>query len=102
MSSLWCLCLWIPPINFRMLEPIFMKIGMYIMAPEPIWTAYFANASHQSVCMCMLLGNGSGNLYRCNEYTSKIEELLDTFVFSAVRVLSKESLCLCLCIPYRC
>jgi hypothetical protein len=35
-----------------------MKLGMYeyIMAPEPISTAYFINLSHQSVC---LLGNGS-------------------------------------------
>jgi hypothetical protein len=26
-------------------EPIFMKLGMYIMAPEPISTAYFRNPS---------------------------------------------------------
>jgi hypothetical protein len=32
-------------------EPIFMKPGMYIMAPEPISTAYFINPSHQSVCL---------------------------------------------------
>jgi hypothetical protein len=43
-------------------EPIFMKLGMYIMAPEPISTVYFINPSHQSVCTCipqLLLGNGS-------------------------------------------
>jgi hypothetical protein len=34
-----------------MAEPIFMKLGMYIMAPEPIPTAYFINPSHQSVCL---------------------------------------------------
>jgi hypothetical protein len=28
-----------------------MKLGMYIMAPELISTAYFTNPSHQSVCM---------------------------------------------------
>jgi hypothetical protein len=28
-----------------------MKLGMYIMAPEPISTAYFINPSHQSVCL---------------------------------------------------
>jgi hypothetical protein len=39
------------PINFRMLEPIFMKLGMYITAPEPISTAYFINPSHHSVCL---------------------------------------------------
>jgi hypothetical protein len=26
-----------------------MKLGMYIMAPEPISTAYFIDPSHQSV-----------------------------------------------------
>jgi hypothetical protein len=26
-----------------MLEPIFMKLGMYIMAPEPISTEYYRN-----------------------------------------------------------
>jgi hypothetical protein len=34
-----------------MSEPIFMKLGMYIMAPEPFSTAYFINPSHQSVCV---------------------------------------------------
>jgi hypothetical protein len=32
-----------------MSEPVFMKLGMYIMAPEPISTAYFINPSHQSL-----------------------------------------------------
>jgi hypothetical protein len=31
-------------------EPIFMKLGMYIMAPEPISTAYFINPV-PSVCV---------------------------------------------------
>jgi hypothetical protein len=30
---------------------IFMKLGMYIMAPEPMSMAYFLNPSHQSVCL---------------------------------------------------
>jgi hypothetical protein len=34
-----------------MAEPIFMKLGMYIMAPKPISAAYFINPSHQSVCL---------------------------------------------------
>jgi hypothetical protein len=38
-----------PPINFRMSEPIFMKLGLYIMAPELISATYFLNPSHQSV-----------------------------------------------------
>jgi hypothetical protein len=28
-----------------------MKLGMYIMVPEPISAAYFMNPSHQSVCL---------------------------------------------------
>jgi hypothetical protein len=40
-----------PPINFWMPEPIIMKLGMYITAPEPISKAYFINSSHQSVCL---------------------------------------------------
>jgi hypothetical protein len=39
------------PINFWISEPVLTKLGMYIMAPEPISTAYFINPSHQSVCL---------------------------------------------------
>jgi hypothetical protein len=44
-----------------MAEPIFMKLGIYNIAPEPISTAYFMNPP--SVCVYMrislsLLGNG--------------------------------------------
>jgi hypothetical protein len=28
-----------------------MKLVMYIMAPEPISTAYFVNPSHDSMCL---------------------------------------------------
>jgi hypothetical protein len=38
-------------INFWMPQPVFMKLGTYIMAPEPISRAYFINASHPSVCL---------------------------------------------------
>jgi hypothetical protein len=30
-------------------KPIFIKLDMYIMAPEPIPTSYFINPSHESV-----------------------------------------------------
>jgi hypothetical protein len=30
-----------------------MKLGMYIMATEPISTGYFINPSHQSVSACV-------------------------------------------------
>jgi hypothetical protein len=58
-----CVCLYIPHINFRMAEPVFMKLGMYIMAPELISTECFINPSLNSVCLrvylLLLLGNGS-------------------------------------------
>jgi hypothetical protein len=51
-----------PPTSLYMAEPIFRKLGMYIMAPQSIFMAYIINPFHQSVCvyMCIplsLLGN---------------------------------------------
>jgi hypothetical protein len=34
-------------------ELIFMKLGMYIMTVEPMWTAYFINHFHPSVSVCV-------------------------------------------------
>jgi hypothetical protein len=48
-----------PLINCSLPHPIFMKLGMYIMTPEPISTDCFINPSNQSVCICMLIGSGS-------------------------------------------
>jgi hypothetical protein len=45
-------CLHIPsPHQILTPDPLFIKLGMYITAPEPISTAYFINPSHQSVCL---------------------------------------------------
>jgi hypothetical protein len=54
------MCLWIPPINFLMPEPIFMKLGMNIMAPKPILSKSLPSVC-ESVCVSLLslLGNGS-------------------------------------------
>jgi hypothetical protein len=38
-------------LTFECLNPIFIKLGMCIMAPEPISAAYFINPSHQSLCL---------------------------------------------------
>jgi hypothetical protein len=50
-------------INFRMAQPVSMKLGMYSMAPESVSTAHFINPSHQSVYLyaypLSLLGNSS-------------------------------------------
>jgi hypothetical protein len=43
-------------------EQIFMKIGMYIVVPEPISMVYFVSPSSHSVCLYVpmsLLGDGS-------------------------------------------
>jgi hypothetical protein len=37
--TLLSVCVCVPPINFWMPEPIFMKLGTYITAPEPISAA---------------------------------------------------------------
>jgi hypothetical protein len=48
-----CACLCIPPVNFWMPEPIFMKLGtyVYVTALNPVSTAWLKNPSHQSVCL---------------------------------------------------
>jgi hypothetical protein len=46
-----CVSVYVPLINFRIPEPIFMKLSICIMAPEPILTAYFTNRTRQSVCL---------------------------------------------------
>jgi hypothetical protein len=58
-------------------EPVFMKLGMYVMAPEPISTAYVINPSQQSVCLYVyllsLLGNDSvGMLTRQQIHTQNL------------------------------
>jgi hypothetical protein len=37
-------------------EQILMKLGMYILTPEPISAAHFINPSHQTVFVCVSLG----------------------------------------------
>jgi hypothetical protein len=46
-----CVCLCIPHIDFCMPEPIFTKLGMYIIASEAFSPAYFIYPSYRSVCL---------------------------------------------------
>jgi hypothetical protein len=59
-----------------------MKLGMYIMAAEPVSAPYFMNASHQSVClMCIppsLLGK---NVTATTNEDASMEELLDASIY---------------------
>jgi hypothetical protein len=65
-----------------MAEPMLMKLGMYIMAPEPISATYFLNLSHQSVFLYVYPSivarqRLSKNVAVTNAHAT-IEELLDT------------------------
>jgi hypothetical protein len=58
--------LYTTPINLWMVEPVFMKLGMYIMAHESISATYFINPSHQSVCLYVYPPTVSGHWFRIN------------------------------------
>jgi hypothetical protein len=79
-----------------MAEPIFMKLGMYIMAPEPISTAYFINPSHQSVCLYVSppivarQRKGKKKGYRGNEYARNNRRIVGRVFFYAVCVVSRK------------
>jgi hypothetical protein len=88
---------------------------MYIMETEPISTAYFINPSHQSVCLCVYPSIAarqqlvkcippSGAKQRLGKHVPTVTNTRNNrgavggVTFYAVRVLSKESLWVCLCI----
>jgi hypothetical protein len=70
-----------PPVNFWVPQPIFMKISVYIMAPEPIPMAYFINPSHRSMCLHVYLPIAAkqrlGKNVTAATNTHAIEELLN-------------------------
>jgi hypothetical protein len=92
MRSPCCLC--IPPYKLLNCEPIFMKLCMYIMAPEPISTAYFINPSSQSVSICASHYRCSVTAqykrYRGNAYTCNSKRIVGRVLFYAIRVLSRK------------
>jgi hypothetical protein len=54
-----------------------MKFGIYIITTETISTKYLKNPLHQSVCLCVPLGNGSVNTFPLQWIHATIEKLLD-------------------------
>jgi hypothetical protein len=81
MRSSCCLCVCESPcpINFLMLEPVFMKLGLHKMVPEPVSTAYVINASNQYVCLYVYvawqwLGK---NVTAAMNTQTRIKDLLD-------------------------
>jgi hypothetical protein len=78
-----------------MAEPIIMKLGMYIIAPKFTSAAYFTNAFHKSVCLCVcvplsLPSKGSVKHYRGNEYTHNKRRIGGRVFFYAICVESKK------------
>jgi hypothetical protein len=92
-------------------EQMFMKLGMYIMASEPISTAYFINPSHQSLFLyvspAVVAGQRVGENVTAAMNTHATTKNCWMRIFCAVRIISKESRrkvlprtsCLYLCLP---
>lgn len=78
-----------------------MKLRMNITAPEPIYTAYFINAS--TLCICMRISPIVAN-HRIGKHirttmVTNYNKIIVRVAFYAVSVLSEDSLWVCLCIP---
>jgi hypothetical protein len=78
---------------------MFMKLGMYIMAPEPISTVYFINTSHQSMCLYVYVARqrlGENVTARTNIHAT-IDELLEDreFIEWHHELLKKDSSAWC-------
>jgi hypothetical protein len=88
-----------PPINVWMPKPAFMKIGMYVLVPEPIWTAYIINASHKSVCLYVYVvrRQRGKNITAARNTHTTIAELLDAS-FSIWSVSYQRRVCGCVCV----
>jgi hypothetical protein len=71
--------------------------GIYNVARESIWMAYFINTSHQSVCLYVYVARQLLGKTLFRQRIKRNNRRIDwRVVFYAVRVLSKESLWICL------
>jgi hypothetical protein len=73
-----------------------MKISVYVMAPEPISTAYFINPSRQSVESPIVARQRLGKHVPAANNTCNNRGIVQSVDFYAVRVVSKS---VGLCIP---
>jgi hypothetical protein len=78
-----------------------MKLGMHTMALEPVSTAYFINPSHQFVCLYMYLVRQPLGKHVPLATNARNNKNVGRVVFYEVRVLSEESMCVCVA-PYCC
>jgi hypothetical protein len=67
-------CLWSPPIVW-MSKPVFIKLGMYITVPEPIWSACFHKWS-MSLCVYVARQRLCKNITAATNIYETIELLL--------------------------
>jgi hypothetical protein len=80
-------------------EPIFIKLGIYMIASEPISTAYVISLSHQSVCLYVhppIVGRQrlGKNVTAATRTRAIIEKLLDaSFSMLSVRYQRKVGDC---------
>jgi hypothetical protein len=90
------ICMCIPPFQIWMREPVFMKLGIYFMAPETISAAYFINPSHQYVSVYVsspIVGRQRlGKHVPAVKNTRNNKRVIGHLAFYAVRVVSKVSL----------
>jgi hypothetical protein len=82
-------CLCTPTISFWMRQQIFMKLRMYIMAPQSISTAYFISPSHQSVCNPFFVA-ARQKRYRGKKYKCENRRIFGRIIFCTVRVISRK------------
>jgi hypothetical protein len=80
-------------------EPMFMKLGIYIMANEPIWTSWIP---HINLCVCLCIPFSGARQRLSNHVPAATNthnrRIVGHVVFCAVRVSSKESLWVSMCI----
>jgi hypothetical protein len=93
-----CVCLYVYPLyrhlnaSTNLYETQYVR---YVMAPEPISTAYFINPSRKSLCLCVY-----PHIIARQALSKHVPAAKNTLaVFCAVRVVSKESLCIPLSLP---
>jgi hypothetical protein len=84
-------------------EPVFTKLGMYIMALKPISTAYFINPPDKSVCLyvypLIVARQRLDKPVRAATNAPKNRRIFGRIVFCEDHVVSKESLWVCRSTP---
>jgi hypothetical protein len=84
-----------PSINFQIPEPVFIKLGVYIMASEPISAAYFINPSRQSLWLYVYPSiiarqQLSRNVTEATKAHATNRRIIGCIVFYEVHAISKE------------